>query len=206
MAEKPQAGTAQPEKQEHQPSPSSLKKKKKKWVSLVAADEFSGAFLGESFVEEAEQVKGKVVEANLMMLTQDPKKQNMKVKFEVNEVKNNQGFATLSEFEMLPSHVKRLTKKAKAKVDDSFVCTTKDNIKIRLKPLIITKTAAHHSVLAQIQVAARAFLTDYAKKNTFHEMMKEVIAGEILKELKAHVKKYHAITGCMIRIAKKEQV
>ncbi|MBI5392123.1 hypothetical protein HZB00_03930 [Candidatus Woesearchaeota archaeon] len=204
MAEKPQAAAQVQEKAKPEAPAIAVKKKKKKWVPILATEEFNGALLGETYVEEADLCKGKVIETNLMMLTNDPKKQNMKIKFEVYEVKNNQAYAKLNEFELLVAHIKRITKKAKSKVDDSFTCATKDGVTLRLKPLIITKTKSHHSILTNIQNASRAFLTDFAKNNMFQEIMRQIITGDLAKELKNHVKKYHAITGCMIRVAKKE--
>ena len=46
-----------------------LKKKKKKWVQILASREFNNQEMGETYVDEAENCIGRSMELNLMMLT-----------------------------------------------------------------------------------------------------------------------------------------
>lgn len=179
------------------------KKIKKRWISLVAPKDFNMSFLGETYVDDAEKAKGKVIEVNLMNLLHDPKKQNMVVTFEVNEVKNNQGNTILIGYEIPPAHVKRLTKRSKAKIEDSFEYFTSDKVKMQIKLIIMTKAEAHNSKLTLMRIESRKFLTDVVKKESFNNIMRNVIAGNLQRDIKSAIKKYHSISSVIVRVAKK---
>ncbi len=201
---------AEKEKQEQQQQPAqpvrvALKKAKKKWVGIVASKEFNQVFLGETYVFESEQAVGKMIEVNLMSLTHDAKKQNAKVIFEVFEVKNNQAFTNLTGYEMLSSHVKRLTKKAKGKIDASFTFMTADNVKVQVKPLIVVRTKAHKSILTKMQKEIKMWLEEVAKKSSYPQFMNDVISGALQRDMKNVAKKFYSVTTCVIRIAERRK-
>ena len=64
-----------------------LRKRKKKWIVLVAPREFNNSEIGESLCSEPKELIGRVVAVNLSSLVNDPRKQNIKVRFRVNDVK-----------------------------------------------------------------------------------------------------------------------
>jgi len=124
-----------------------LKKKKKKWVPILAGPEFNNQEIGETFIEETEQALGKTIQVNLVMLTKDPKRQNFNVYFKVNEIKNNIAMAKLTKYSMQVAQLKKITKKAKNKIDDSVIYQTKDNEKVVIKPIMITKNLTYKTSL-----------------------------------------------------------
>ncbi len=189
--------------QEPQPTRAALKKAKKKWVGIVASKEFNQTPIGETFVFEAEKAFGKVLEVNLMSLTHDPKKQNAKVFFRVHEVKNNQAFTSLMGYEVLSTQVRRMTKKAKGKIDDSFQVMTSDNVKVQVKPLLLTRTKTRHSTLTHMQSGIRQWMADLAVKETFSRFMNEVISGAVQRDMKLVAKKFYPVTTCIVRVAKR---
>ena len=179
-----------------------VKKLKKKWIPLIAPRDFNNAYLGETYVENADKAMNKSIEFNLMNLTHDPKKQNMVVKFSVNEVKNGQANTMLIGYEIPPAHVKRLTKRSKAKVEDSFEYVTSDKVKMQIKTILMTRAETHKSKLTLLRLESRKFLNEVVKKLPFTQVMKEVISGNLQKDLKSEIKKYHALSGVVIRVAK----
>lgn len=180
-----------------------LKKKKKKWVSILASKDFNEVELGETFVEENENVIGKVVCANMMNLTRDMKKQNIQLYFIVREVKENTAHTELIGYEMVNAYLKRITKKAKERIDYSFEAVSQDNIKFRIKPIMMTKGVAHHSVATALRKAVDNYIRDVAKKTSFTELMKSVIVGNLQKEAKLELKKIYPLNSCMIKSFKK---
>jgi len=181
------------------------KKVKKRWIPMVASKEFDHVVLGETYVDDPEKAVGKVVRVNLMSLTNDPKKQSMSVTFVVTSVKNNQANTILVGFEVPPAHVRRFTKRSKAKVEDSFVYATADGVKMQIKTVLMVKAKSHHSKLSLIRAEARKFLAEVVKKESFSEVMKSVVVGNMQRDLKSEVKKYHTVVAAMIRVAKKLQ-
>ena len=180
-----------------------VKKLKKKWISIMASADFNNTYLGETYVSEPEKAFGKSVQANLMNLVHDPKKQNMVVTFTVVEVKNSQAKALLTGYEIPPAHVKRLTKRSKAKVEDSFEYVTSDKVKMEIKPILMTRSETHKSKLTLLRLESRKFLNDVVKKETFDQVMKGVLTGNLQRDLKLAIKKYHSLSAVIIRVARK---
>lgn len=178
-----------------------LKKKKKKWIPIFASKEFNNQEIGETYVDESEQAIGRVVEVNLMMLTRDPKKQTFNVYFRVNEVKNNQAFTKLFQYNIQVAQLKKITKKAKNKLDDSFIYTTKDNQKVTIKPILITRTLTYKTSLKQLRKITRDFLTQYAKNNNAMQIMNDVINNNLQKDIRNNAKQITPLANCIIKSA-----
>jgi small subunit ribosomal protein S3Ae len=169
-----------------------LKKKKKKWISIAASREFNNTELGETFVEETENVVGKVVCANMMNLVRDAKKQNIQLYFIVTHVKDNIANTELYGYEMV-----------KERIDNSFGCVSKDNVQFKIKPILMTKGVAHKSVAISLRKKSEELIRSYAKQITFAEIMKSVIMGNMQKDLKTELKKIYPLNSCMIKSMKK---
>ena len=72
-----------------------LKKKKKKWYSVTASNDFRNAVLGESYVEDINILKGRMFKVNLMSITNDFKKQNINAGFLVDTIQGDHASASL---------------------------------------------------------------------------------------------------------------
>lgn len=180
-----------------------LKKKKKKWIPIVASREFNNAELGETFVEETENVVGKVICANMMNIARDAKKQNIQLYFIVTGIKDNIANTELYCYEMVNAFIKRFSKKAKERIDNSFDCISKDNVKFKIKPILMTKGVAHKSVATSLRKKSEELISGYAKQAPFSEIMKSVIMGNIQKDLKTELKKIYPLNSAMIKSLKK---
>lgn len=178
-----------------------LKKKKKKWIPILASKEFNNQEIGETYVEESENCIGRTVELNLMMLTKDPKKQNFNVSFKITDAKNNQAHTELIGYSLQKAQLKRLTKKGKNKVEDSFNYKTKDDLNIVIKPIMLTKALTYKTTLSQLRKLSREFLSDYTKNNIYSEIMKDIISGKLQKDIKINSKKVSPLVNCIIKSA-----
>ncbi len=179
-----------------------LIKKKKKWYTVVAPKELSSIVIGETPATEVELLKGRTVKANLMTLTNDMKKQNITVTFRITGVKESIAESDLTGYEITPAHVRRLIKRAKDKVEDSFEYETKDGQKIVIKPLLLTKCKAQRGVLTGLRMAARAEIAKEAKKKGFIELVLSIVNNELQKDIKQAIKKVYPVSIVEIRVIK----
>lgn len=182
---------------------SALKKKKKKWISILASKEFNNVELGETFVDENEKVIGKVVCANMMNLVRDAKKQNIQLYFIVTDIKDNIANTDMYGYEMVNAFIKRFSKKAKERIDNSFDCVSQNNVKFKIKPILMTKGVAHKSVATSLRKKSEELISGYAKQTPFTEIMKSVMLGNIQKDLKTELKKIYPLNSCIIKSLKK---
>jgi small subunit ribosomal protein S3Ae len=179
-----------------------LKKKKKK-AYLLYAKEFDNVEIGETLASEDNLIIGRTIEVNLAQLTNDPKTQNIKIKFKIKEVKENKGYAELNSYFMLPTYIRRVVKTAREKLDDSFKLMTKDNINIVVKPLLLTKALTQSSILSHLRKKTREFFNDYCKKNDYKKFLDDLIMHNLQRELKEVLKKVYPLSVAEIRLMEK---
>ncbi len=180
---------------------SEIKKKKKKWLAVLGGKEFNYQNIAEIYIDEPENAVGRKISTNLMTILRDPKKQLFNVEFKITEIKDNSAVAELIRYSIQIAQLKRITKKGKNKVDDSFVYETKDNKKVVIKPILLTKTLVYKSILKELRKTTRHFLAEFAKKNTLSQVMKDVISGNLQKDIKENAKKVYPLTNVIIKDA-----
>ena len=175
------------------------KNMKKEWYPIVAPKLFRNAVLGETAVYDPEHMIGKNVTTNLMSLTNEAKKQNIKVKFEVGKVHEGKAQADMVGYQMVNASVKRLVRRNIDKIELSFTCKTADEKTVRLKPLIITRTQTNGLVGTKIRKEAQAFLKQYVSKIKYENMTNDLVYNKMQEALKAHLKKVHPIRICAMK-------
>ena len=181
-----------------------LKKRRRKWHMIVASPEFRNKEIGETTTTESENLVGRTLTLNLMNITNDPKTQNSKVTFKIIKVDKDRAITEFKSYNLLQTAVRRLAQKDKEKVSDSFSVKTKDGISVRLKPMFVTKSTTKQSVLSALRKECKKFLESYASKNTYSNMVMDVVGFRIQIGLKNQLKKIYPITVCQIRTFSKE--
>ncbi|MAE42930.1 hypothetical protein CMO93_04105 [Candidatus Woesearchaeota archaeon] len=172
---------------------------KKEWYPIIAPKIFRNAVLGETVVYEPEKMVGKGLSQNLMTLTNDVKRQNIKINFEIVKVENGKAFADITGYEMVQSSVKRLVRRNINKMDLSFTCNTSDKKTIRIKPILITRSAASGSVATKIRKNAQELLIKHIGSMTYDNLINDLISHKLQSTLKANLNKIHPLRICEIR-------
>jgi len=180
------------------------KKKKKKWYPIYAPKIFNNQLIGESLVASPEDLKGKYINANLSTITNDMKKQKINIKLKVTSVKDGKGHADVIGLQLIQTFVKRLIRRGRTKIDDSFTAKTKEGIKVRIKPLIITNTNCVRSTASQIRMEARKQLKETISKQPFITSVEDIINGKIQRSLKEQLSKIFPLRSVDIRVFTQE--
>ena len=178
------------------------KAKKKIWIQLVAPKIFNEQVLGEIPLLEPSSAIGRHVTVNLMTLTRDMRKQNTNVQFEITEVKGSRAHTKMLGLRVMPAAVKRLMRRNKSKVDESFVVQTKDDVYITPKPLLVTTSATHKSVLTVLRSKVREILALECKKMDYDKLIIDIISNNMQRGIKDKLKKIHPLRICEIRSMK----
>ncbi len=175
-----------------------IKKKRKKWVSIVSR-EFNNMTIGESLVTEPGELIGKKIRVNLMSITNDPKKQSVNVVFKIKEIKGEQVVAELIGYETNQAHVKRLVRKACTKIDDSFVLDGKDG-KYRIKPIIITRHKIQKRMITEMRKIMREVIGASIKDSEKWQIFLAAISNKMQMEIKNSLKRISPIGISEIRV------
>jgi len=182
---------------------SKISVKKKRWYNILAPKVLNNVIVGETPSADTNLLVGRVVTINLSTITRNMKKQNTEVKFKIKELKGNDCVTEFVSYEILPAFVKRLVKRAKCRVDDSFVAETKDKIKVRIKPLVLTRDKIQKSIATSLRLTSKDMLTKILADTDYNEFLSKILVGDIQKELKFKLKKVHPLGVAEIRVLKK---
>ncbi|PIN79901.1 hypothetical protein COV16_01835 [Candidatus Woesearchaeota archaeon CG10_big_fil_rev_8_21_14_0_10_34_8] len=177
----------------------SLTKKKKTWHSIVAPDIFGKAQIGESLIDEPSILMGKTVQLSLMTLTGDMKKQNITIKFAVDNIKENRGHTRVLSYNIVPASIKRMVRRGRSRIDASIVCKSKDNVKIRIKPFILTLNLTNRATATRIRNHVVTFLATYITNKDYNTVFKEVVSGKLQMYMTYVARKVYLVKTCGIR-------
>ncbi len=173
--------------------------KKKKWVQIIAPKLFSEQVLGESFVGEVDELMGRSAKVSLMVLTNDPQKQAISVSFKVIGVDNGRAVTELVSYKLLPAAAKKLMRRRRSKIDDSFVIETKDKKVLRVKPMIVTRTRARGAVMAALRMLERAYIAKMVSQMDMDTFVREVVQKKLQQGLGQALRKLCPVGVCEIR-------
>mgnify|MGYP005838972503 CR=1 FL=1 len=177
--------------------------KKKKWFPIKAPNIFGEKTLGESILTDPNDMKGRHMTLNLMNITGSPKNQNANIQFKIKDVKDGQGITKVVKYELISSFIKRVVRRGRTKIDDSFIAKTSD-YRVRIKPIIITNTKVPKSVASKLRLQVRKILKDKLKKVNFEKAVDEVLKGNFEKDVKNTIADVTPIRNFHIRILKVE--
>jgi len=146
---------------------------------------------------------GKNININLMTLMRHPRRQNINVKLKVKSVSEKNALTELFSYELSSSYVKRMARKGKSKIDDSFVVESKDKVRMRVKPLVIARNKVQRSVSSAVKRELREILKKEIEEKTFTEFILAVIDSRLQKEIKKKLSKVYPIGMLELRTIKR---
>ena len=172
---------------------------KKEWYPIIAPKVFQNAVLGETTVYEPQQMMGKGLTINLMTLTNDAKRQNININFEVVDVQNGKGLANVVGYSMVQSSIRRMMRRNIERIDMSFSCKTSDNKDLRVKPLLITRSATIGSVVAKIRRTAQDFIVKYIGSASYDSLINDLVTQKLQASLRKEINRIYPLRVCEIR-------
>ena len=204
--EKEAKETKEPEGKEakEEPKKEGLKKAgkakgKKRWAAIVAPKSFNSITLGESHVETADKLLGKTLTANLMTLTGDMRNQGVEIRFDVVKVQDGKGLAAVTAYELVPSQLKRLIRRGRSKIADSFVVRTSTGRLVRIKPIVLTANPASSGAGSAIRLMVRQKTKELVKGFSFDALVQEIIEYKLQRVLRDAANKTHPVKNVEIR-------
>jgi ribosomal protein S3AE len=174
-------------------------KGRKRWAPIIAPQSFNNIVLGESHVESAEKLLGKSLTANLMTLTGDMRNQAVEIRFDVIKVQDGKGLAAVTGYEMVPSQLKRLVRRGRSKISDSFIAKTSTGRFVRLKPIVMTANQASSGACTAMRLAVREKAKQLVRGFTFDGLVQEVIGYKLQRVLRDAANTIHPVKSVEIR-------
>jgi small subunit ribosomal protein S3Ae len=185
---------------------SKQKKVKKKFPVEIYAPEFLNSVkLGESEVTDLNNLIGKTSKINLMYITKSIKNQNIRLGFKITEVSSGKANTQVFSYMQIPYYLTRFLKSGSDLVEDSFVVETKDKVKVRVKPFIVTKDKTTQLIKKSIRASTKEIIENDAKSKTYDEFISSVIYGKIQNSYRTSLKKIYPLKTFEFRKVEIEQ-
>jgi small subunit ribosomal protein S3Ae len=178
-----------------------LKKKKKKWYSILAPVSFGKKEIGEAYVSAPSNLIGKKVRINLYSLART-RNSNIRITFEVKGIEEEKGMTELISYELLFGYIKRIVKKNRSKINISEKIKSKDGL-LLTKYIIITKNKVQRGILTTINKKAKELFAEYFKDKPSDKIFDNVINYAVQKEMRDKLKKIYPLSNVEIRFLKK---
>lgn len=172
--------------------------KKKQWINVVAPAMFGGQIIGQAPVYEAEKLLGRKLKVNLMLLTNDIKKQTKFVRLQISEIKNNEAQCIALGYEMSPIALKKVTRRNKNKVNQSFAMLSKDGLKIRIKTHMITQFKTTDVKLKQLQFVLLNEIFEFVTVKKYSEIFSEFLNEQFQMKLRLKLDKIFPLKSFFI--------
>ena len=173
--------------------------KKKRWYTVLSPSVFNNAPIGETPCTDAEELQGRNMTINLMVLTGNTKKQSYNVTFEVTGVSGDRVSTKLRRYEIMPAALKRMVRKGKTRIDDSFATKTMDNICVRIKPILLTANVVNKAVETDIRKYVKEFILQQTPKLTYDQLVGDIVSGKLQKSVREQVNKIYPVVTCEVR-------
>src|SRR3989344_3524064 len=167
------------------------KAENKVWYEILASKHFNNATIGETLCSDPNKLIGRHLEINYSTIANDPKRQNIKLGFVIDNVNENKANTNLISYQLTSSYIKRLVKRSSNKIDDSFLFKTKDDVKIRIKPSIYLKSKTKRSILKVLRKFIKEIIDNYFKENDYDAIISSILNYEIQKLIKDYLRKIH---------------
>jgi ribosomal protein S3AE len=180
-------------------SKAALLVKKKAWLPIISPGMFNSQPVGEIYIDEPARAVGRIVTVSLMTLTGDPQRQNTHVSFKITKVENNQLHTQLVGYSIIPVAVRKMMRRGRDRISDSFVAKTQDGIALRVKPVLITRGRTTGSVLTHVRRQLRASIVRALAKQSFADFAKDIIAHKFQRELQMQLSKIYPLQICELQ-------
>ncbi len=176
-----------------------LRKKRKRWTQILAPAVIGESVLGESYIEDPLLLKGKMLKLNLFTIFHDIRKQQVNLTFTVADVQGSNARTEILAYWLSPSYIKRIVRRKRDRIDDSFTVKTSDGILVRVKPTLVTQHNTTRSVRTDMLKAIRAEIREHVHSTPFDETVKLLLENRFQRMLKEKLSKLHPVKSMELR-------
>jgi len=157
--------------------------KAKAWYRIHVPEVFGKSYIGDTISSDPATVMGRILQTSLGEIIQDYTKQHIKVRVKVTSVAGDAAYTEFVGHELTRDYMRSMVKRRTSRIDTVLPVTTKDGKTLRITMTCLTLTRANLSQVHAIRSAMTKFIQSYAAQREFSAFVKEMVAGEITKEL-----------------------
>ncbi|MGA2934325.1 MAG: 30S ribosomal protein S3ae [Methanomicrobiales archaeon] len=157
--------------------------KAKGWYKIHVPEIFGKTYIGDTISNDPATVEGRILQTTLGEIIQDYTKQHIKIRVKVTSVTGDAAYTEFVGHELTRDYMRSMVKRRTSRIDTILPIKTKDGKILRITMTCLTLTRANLSQVHAIRSAMTQFITSYAASREFAAFVKEMVSGEITKEL-----------------------
>ena len=173
--------------------------KSKTWYTLYAPDMFNRQIIGETLTDDPVKINGRITETTVQDLTGDFSKMHIKLLLKALDIRGSEVFTQFVGHDMTSDYIRRLTRRKRTRTDSVIEVLTKDNWRVRVKPMVITDRRIQSAKQSAIRNLMDKTVKEIAARSTIADLVRVMISGELSKEIASAAKKVQPISRVEIR-------
>jgi ribosomal protein S3AE len=172
--------------------------KGKDWFSILAPPLFDSTLIAQTPTTDPKNLVGRNIEVNVYNLTNDMKKQHMKIIFSIDKVEGKSALTRINGFECLREHIMRMVRKRNKKVQCIFDAKTKDNWLLKVTFLSILNGSPGTDVQKESRLFVEKTFMDAVQKMGINDLILSVINNQIQMKIKKEGSKIYPVRFCEV--------
>ena len=171
----------------------------KQWYKVMGPEMFGNSQVGETLASDPNKLMGRVIETTLGELTNNFSKQNIKLKFKIDNVGGDAAYTKFVGHELTTDYIRSLVKRRTSRIDTIVDVTTTDGYKVRVKPTCFTIKRARSNQVKSIREIATEIIQKRADNLDLNQFMQEVVLGRLSLDIYKNAKSIYPLRRVEIR-------
>lgn len=166
--------------------------KGKEWFQILAPKFIGEIPIGETPSTDADLLKGRVIEATLFDLTEDPSKYYIKLFFKIDSVEGSKAYTKFFGHECTRDFLARIVQRYITRVDTNDVISFSDGIKMRIKSIAICNKQVKRGITTEIRKRISEILKELSKGSS-EDFIRAFITGNLQQRIRRDVNRIYPL-------------
>jgi small subunit ribosomal protein S3Ae len=168
------------------------KVKGKEWYEIQVPKFLGNTIIGETAATEPDKLKGRVIEASLSELANDPSKYYIKLFFKITEVKDNKALTDFFGHDTTRDYIARIVQKRTTRIDTNEVIDFKDG-RIRIKTITISNRRISSKLKKEVRKLMVDLVRDELSKMKMDDFARNIVLGKLQGKIKRIINKVYPL-------------
>ena len=175
------------------------KKKQKTWYSILSPKEFGEKEIATTLALDSKNIIGRKVTLPLSDITGDFKHFHTMITLKINDIKDLKAYTEYNGQNLISDKIARMVNRWKSRIDAVSDIETKDDHKLRIKTIIITRRRINTSIKSEIRKAILSETGKYCEGHDMGTIVSDIFSNKLQKALFHGAKNIYPLQSVEIR-------
>lgn len=175
------------------------KKAEKVWYDIIAPGMFGDKNIGTTTASNKDHLEKRILRIPLNELTGNFRQFYINIALRIRSVKDNKAITEYDGQDIREDKILRLVNRWSSRIDSIDDIDTKDNIKIRIKSLTVTRRKVNTTVKGKIRALLSAKIIEFCKDRKLDQIINSINNEELQRSISKEAKKIYPLKAVEIR-------